>query len=495
MLWFGLVLGLGFAYIVCLHYQVHTTAILSINAVNIIENDLLCSPSVQSAGVTDVPITQVKDQTANVVGDHKAAMHSVLEDNQLFSLGDASFSLDTGTASTTAPSKNVESFNTELPVNALGPVVSSQLLKDSVHPLPVRTHNHLEIEAKDSPDVSSDARAKCATVPSVTSLDTAYSQDDKSVALPQLVATEDDPLENTPPSATEAQVECHSVVKDQLNAAQSQQDSNFERTFPNTPPDSKSIPEVYRVGNATYRQTIDQKVFPVNAHSHDYGNSEFDIKACMCSMQAQGNSRSRAVDVVIETQNESHKRLLRLVARRVGSCWTILARRLGVSEEEISTIKCHSFTPPERCSALLRKWTGQGPPSRHMWSTLQVALCHIGHCHLVSTISEQISNYSADAISLQQDSTEELGIDLTDVEHSRLLTNVSVIMGSSWRQFCETQGLRRSSCEAICDSDVAFSVLIQWVNRERKPTFESLMVALCESNLGYVSACFNLHMP
>lgn len=393
----------------------------------------------QSGVDTDVPISQVLGgQAADMMVDHKAATLSVLVDNQLST--SENLSLDTGTAGMTPPSKDAESFTLERSVNATGPVVIGQLDNDSEH------HGVLS----DSPDVSSDTRAECTTVPTdnVRSLDSAYNLDDWSMAPPQLVATKPDRIESTPPSTGS-------------NAPQSQQGPTSEHTSPNLPPDPKSVPETYQIGNST------------NSQSLTHGNN---CLAC-----------SHTVEVVIETQNESHKRLLRIVARRVGSCWTILARLLGVSEEDISCIKCHSFTPPERCSALLRKWSGQGPPSGHLWSTLEVALCHIGHCHLVSTISEQIN--SADPVSPQQDLSEELGIDLTDVKHSLLLTEVSVTMGSSWRLFCETQGLRLSSCEAISDTDVAFSVLIQWVNRERKPTFQSLMVALRESNLGYVSAC------
>lgn len=334
-------------------------------------------------------------------------------------------------------------------------------------------------------NTSPDIRMECSTPPSknVKRLDSAYKPGSETM-VPQSVAAKCDAL----------------VIVDDMkvDTSQCQQGSVYHHTSPNVPkPEPSSLSEAYYGGSASDRQTVHQNETYINSVHPDSGNSEFDSKTYISSKQPRGNNClacSCTEGFVIDTQSDSHKRLLTMIARNVGSCWTMLARRLGVSEEIISEIKGQSFTPQERCSALLKKWTGESSVvAGCLWSSLQAALCQVDHCYLVPTIAEHIGECSADDISQQQDSMEEPNIDIKDIKHLQSLTEVSEKMGSSWRLFCDSEGLGLGSCDAISDTDMAFSLLIQWVKRERKPTFQNLVVALRKSNLGYVSRSCYLH--
>ena len=443
----------------------------------------------QSAIDSDANVSQVvRGQLPNVVAHPDQLAAATFP--QTVSSKSPNMSSDVRTEGRTSPNNLAESSSSVQSDVTDGQVVS--VSPDvSVPPEPVTINMPDDSQSKaavpsmlsDHCDTSPDVRMECSTPPStnVKHLDSAYKPDSETM-VPKSVAAE-----------------CDAVVDDmEVDTSQSQQGSIYHHTSPNVPkPEPSSLPEAYYAGSATDRQTVHQNETYVNSVHPDSGNSEFDSKTHISSKQPRGSNCqacSCTEEVMIDTQIDSHKQLLTIVARKVGNCWTMLARRLGVSEEIISEIKGQSFTPQERCSALLKKWTGESSVvAGCLWSDLQLALCQVDHCSLVRTIAEHISECSADDISQQQDSMEEPNIDITDVKHLQSLTDVSEKMGSSWRLFCDSEGLGLGSCDAISDTDMAFSLLIQWVKRKRKPTFQNLVVALRKSNLGYISrsCCLN----
>ena len=273
-----------------------------------------------------------------------------------------------------------------------------------------------------------------------------------------------------------------------LDVSQAQQDPMHYDASPNTPNhEPSSLQEAHEADGGADVKTVHQNNGCSNSACLDSGNSEFGSKTQVSSTPTHGNTCSvcsYTEEVRIDTQNPLQKQLLRKIARAVDSRWTILARRLGVTEDIIEDIKSRSFTPPERCSALLKRLSF----GECTWSNLQVALCQIGHCDLVTTIAEEISGSSQEACPQWQDSTEEPTIDLLDSKHLQLLAEMSQAMKSFWRPFCESQGLRHNDAETLSDTDKAFDLLIQWVKGQRRPTFQNLIEALREINLGYVSS-------
>ena len=351
----------------------------------------------------------------------------------------------------------------------------------------------------DDSNTSPDARAQGSTPPikNSTSPDSTNNPDSEAMVLPLDTIDEDDGSESSSLSSADHQDApvCPSDANTvQLDVSQTQQDPVHYNVSPNTPNhESSSLQEVHEADGGTDVKTVHQNNECNNSASLDSGNSEFGSKTQASSTPTHGNTCSACSyteEVKIDTQNTSQKQLLRTIARAVDSCWTILARRLGVTEDIIEEIKSQSFTPPERCSALLKRLSGgSGVVGECTWSSLQVALCQIGRCDLVSTIAEEISGSGEDAVvQRRQDSTEEPPIDLLDRKHLQLLMEMSQAMGSSWRPFCERQGLRRNDTETLSDTDKACDLLIQWVKGQRQPTFQNLKEALREINLGYVSS-------
>lgn len=349
----------------------------------------------------------------------------------------------------------------------------------------------------DHSNTSPDARAEGSPPSSTKSASSdSVNNPDSEPMVPSLEATDERAGSESASSSSPEQQDTPVCPSDantvQLDLSQTQQGPMHYEASPNTSNhEPSSLPEAHETGGGTDVKTVHQSNECNNSACLDSGNSELDSKRQAASTPTHGNTRSVCsctVNVKIDTQNESHKRLLRRIARTVDSCWTILARRLGVTEDIIENIKSLSFTPPERCSALLKRLSGgNGVVEECTWSCLQEALCQIDRCDLVPIIAEEISGSSDDAVPQRQDSTEEETIDLLDSKHSQLLTKMSKAMESSWRPFCERQGLRRNDAETLSDTDKAFDLLIQWVNGQRRPTFKNLVEALRESNLGYVS--------
>ena len=350
----------------------------------------------------------------------------------------------------------------------------------------------------DHSNTSPDARAESSMPPSKNSTSPDSTNNPYSEAqVPLLEATDEhDGSESASLSSAEQQ-ETPVFPSDanavQLDVSQIQQDPMHYDTSPNTPNHEPScFQEAHEADGGADVKTVHQNNGYNNSACLDSGNSEFGSKTKASSTPTHGNTCSvcsYTEEVRIDTQNTLQKQLLRTIARAVDSCWTILARRLGVTEDIIEDIKSRSFTPPERCSALLKRLSGgSGAVGECTWSSLQVALCQIGRCDLVSTIAEEISGSGEDAVPQRQDSIEEPTIDLLDSKHSQLLTEMSEAMGSFWRPFCERQGLRRNDAETLSDTDKAFDLLIQWVKGQRRPTFQNLIEALREINLGHVSS-------
>ena len=353
----------------------------------------------------------------------------------------------------------------------------------------------------DHSSTSPDARAEGSMPPSKnsTSPDSTNNPDSEARVRSLEATDEHDGSESASPSSAEQQdtpVFPSDANAVQLDVSQTQQDPmhyNTSLKTPNTPNHEPScLQEAHEADGGADVKTVHQNNGCSNSACLDSGNSEFGSKTQVSSTPTHGNTCSVCSyneEAKIDTQNPSQKQLLRKIARAVDNCWTILARRLGVTEDIIEDIKSRSFTPPERCSALLKRLSGgSGAVRECTWSSLQVALCQIGRCDLVTTIAEEISGSNEDTVSQRQDSTEEPSIDLSDSKHLQLLTEMSQAMGSTWRPFCERQGLRRNDAETLSDTGKAFDLLIQWVKGQRRPTFQNLMEALREINLGYVSS-------